>query len=116
MKDGGHTDDLENTNAGIPNMHEPEKKAVNVEGGDTTAIVEQLTSTMDPAPDEKRIPVSEQGAPAEQHTAESVASTNEDSEDEQPKLPMSKARCIALVLTLTGAAFLNVRARLYSRL
>lgn len=38
-----------------------------------------------------------------------VADTASDySDDEEPKLPMPKARCIALVLTLTGAAFLNV--------
>lgn len=30
------------------------------------------------------------------------------SEDENGDLPMSKARCIALVATVTGAAFLNV--------
>jgi hypothetical protein len=29
--------------------------------------------------------------------------------DEEPKLPLSKARCIALVATVTGASFLNVR-------
>ncbi|KAH8179893.1 major facilitator superfamily protein [Sarocladium implicatum] len=31
-------------------------------------------------------------------------------QDDQAKLPMSKARCIALVVTLTGAAFLNTLA------
>lgn len=35
-------------------------------------------------------------------------------EEEEPKLPMSKARCIALVITLAGAAFLNVRDLLVS--
>lgn len=34
---------------------------------------------------------------------------DEEAEEEEPKLPMSKARCIALVITLAGAAFLNVR-------
>lgn len=29
-------------------------------------------------------------------------------EDAKPRLPFSKARCIALVATLTGASFLNV--------
>lgn len=34
----------------------------------------------------------------------------DDGKDEQPPpLPFSKARCIALVATVTGAAFLNVR-------
>lgn len=32
-------------------------------------------------------------------------------DDEQPPLPFSKARCIALVATLTGASFLNVSRR-----
>lgn len=31
-----------------------------------------------------------------------------DKADEQPPLPFSKARCVALVATLTGASFLNV--------
>ena len=32
----------------------------------------------------------------------------DDVEDVKPGLPFSKARCIALVATLTGASFLNV--------
>jgi hypothetical protein len=43
-----------------------------------------------------------------QHQQPVVDTASEYSDDEEPKLPMSKARCIALVLTLTGAAFLNV--------
>lgn len=44
--------------------------------------------------------------------ASSVASSKHgsDGEDDQPPLPFSKARCIALVATVTGAAFLNVSA------
>jgi hypothetical protein len=43
-----------------------------------------------------------------QHPQPVADTSSEYSDDEEPKLPMSKARCIALVLTLTGAAFLNV--------
>ena len=32
-------------------------------------------------------------------------------EEEKPELPFSKARAIALVLTVTAASFLNVRAQ-----
>ena len=35
----------------------------------------------------------------------------EELEDAKPDLPFSKARCIALVATLTGASFLNVCQR-----
>lgn len=35
------------------------------------------------------------------------ASNNLKIDDDQPPLPFSKARCIALVATLTGASFLN---------
>ncbi len=38
--------------------------------------------------------------------------SDESWDDGEPKLPMSKARCIALVATVTGAAFLNVCFRL----
>ena len=34
---------------------------------------------------------------------------DEDDEDTKDELPLSKARCIALVATVTGASFLNVR-------
>ena len=35
---------------------------------------------------------------------------SESDEEDEEKLPLSKARCIALVATVTGASFLNVRA------
>lgn len=46
----------------------------------------------------------------EKSTAQSQheAETEDGKPDEQPPLPFSKARCVALVATLTGASFLNV--------
>lgn len=48
----------------------------------------------------------------ENQSPESVASgaggEGEDVDDTKPGLPFSKARCIALVVTLTGASLLNV--------
>jgi hypothetical protein len=62
-----------------------------------------------PVDNEKRAFNLERGLETDTNNEEPAAeSITEGSEDEQPKLPMSKARCIALVLTLTGAAFLNV--------
>lgn len=42
----------------------------------------------------------------------STHDSRSETEPQEPKLPFSKGRAIALVLTLTGAAFLNVSARL----
>lgn len=36
-------------------------------------------------------------------------------DDKEPELPLSRAKCIALVATVTGAAFLNVRIFCLSR-
>lgn len=46
----------------------------------------------------------------EKSTAQSQheAETEDGKADEQPPLPFSRARCVALVATLTGASFLNV--------
>lgn len=46
-----------------------------------------------------------------QRPQESASNKSESSDDDDHKddLPLSKARCIALVATVTGASFLNVR-------
>lgn len=46
-----------------------------------------------------------------QRPQESTSNKSESSDDDDHKddLPLSKARCIALVATVTGASFLNVR-------
>ncbi len=68
------------------------------------------------SPDEKEkeipLPTSDEFRPPSVRSRDDVhapeAALPEDDEDE-PELSMSKARCIALVATVTGAAFLNVR-------
>lgn len=47
---------------------------------------------------------------AENRTASQavVIEPEDDDDDTKPTLPFSKARCIALVATVTGASFLNV--------
>jgi hypothetical protein len=39
--------------------------------------------------------------------------SEDDNPNPTPRLPFSKARCIALVVTLTGASFLNVSGKWY---
>lgn len=39
---------------------------------------------------------------------EPTSDVSESGKDDAPALPFSKARCIALVATVTGASFLNV--------
>ena len=39
---------------------------------------------------------------------ENVAADGDEQDEQAPALPFSKGRCISLVLTVTGAAFLNV--------
>ena len=71
----------------------------------------------------KAVPTSDAHQPPPEHqaTLERSGANHNDGEgdedisykdDEQPPLPFSKARCIALVATLTGASFLNVCAPL----
>ncbi len=61
---------------------------------------------------ELRLPTSDPSSrPPSVRTREDVAAAQvpgNEHDDGEPKLPMSKARCIALVATVTGAAFLNV--------
>ena len=60
---------------------------------------------------ESRSPTSDRSASPSVRNQEHANPANEephDDDDDEPKLPMSKARCIALVATVTGAAFLNV--------
>lgn len=60
----------------------------------------------------------EKGGPSQQPTSEesevsdAAVAVQETvmGQDRSSKLPFSKARCIVLVATLTGASFLNVRA------
>ena len=56
----------------------------------------------------KRAPAADDGVfrQAEQPIPISAVDTQDDKE---PELPLSRAKCIALVATVTGAAFLNVR-------
>ena len=63
------------------------------------------------SPDEKAVPATAVEAPtsAESVTSREVVSDTEQNQDEnKSKLPFSKARCIALVATVTGASFMNV--------
>ena len=63
---------------------------------------------------ELRLPISDSSSrPPSVRTREVVAAAQvegNEHDDDESKLPMSKARCIALVATVTGAAFLNVSA------
>lgn len=47
-------------------------------------------------------------------TSDVSESGGEQHHDDEPTLPFSKARCIALVATVTGASFLNVRMKTFS--
>lgn len=50
----------------------------------------------------------EKGVATEEEKSSGQARFDEVETEQPPQLPFSKARCIALVATLTGASFLNV--------
>ena len=65
-------------------------------------------------PEVKALPaasVPEPGAEIREKSPAEQAEQVDDSEstDDSPPLPFSKARCIAVVATTTGASFMNVR-------
>ena len=65
--------------------------------------------TGDSDPDEKAVVATQAPTSDESVTSREVATDNEQNQDEdKPQLPFSKARCIALVATVTGASFMNV--------
>lgn len=114
---------MQNTNSAV--SHDGSKKVDTAQGYDTqsknipreqaaspgsTPEVGHAASSSDPVA-EKHPTGLVPDDPETVQAADQDDSVSDDLQEEESKLPMSKARCIALVVTLTGAAFLNVSAK-----
>jgi hypothetical protein len=78
---------------------------------DQKAAGDDAATTATALPSEEKRPIAT--ANKDKDNKDKDKSDSASSEDDaQPPLPMSKARCIALVATVAGAAFLNVRTSL----
>ena len=73
-----------------------------------TAAATKTSTTTAANPDEKSTQLPTGGEVEAAAAGVDDMERDNDDEEEDDKLPMSKGKCIALVITLAGAAFLNV--------